>query len=139
MEKIRLPNNFIPRDYQIPLWDYFENGGTRAVAVWHRRAGKDASALNITACKAFERVGVYWHLLPHYAQARKVIWDAIDPVTGGKLIDQAFPKELRAQTYKQEMKIELKSGSLWQLAGSDNVDTLVGAPPVGVVFSDFAR
>ena len=36
------------------------------------------------------------------------------------------------------MKIELANGSVWQLAGSDNYNSLVGAPPVGVVFSEWA-
>jgi phage terminase large subunit len=35
------------------------------------------------------------------------------------------------------MLIELKSGSTWQLLGSDNYNALVGAPPVGLVFSEW--
>lgn len=33
------------------------------------------------------------------------------------------------------MMIHFKSGSTWQVAGSDNFNSLVGSPPVGVVFS----
>jgi hypothetical protein len=36
------------------------------------------------------------------------------------------------------MAIRFKSGSLWQLVGSDNFNSLVGSPPIGVVFSEFA-
>jgi hypothetical protein len=36
------------------------------------------------------------------------------------------------------MAIRFKNGSLWQLVGSDNYNSLVGSPPVGVVFSEFA-
>jgi hypothetical protein len=36
------------------------------------------------------------------------------------------------------MKIELLSGSIWQLCGSDNYDSLVGSNPVGIVFSEFS-
>jgi hypothetical protein len=36
------------------------------------------------------------------------------------------------------MLIELVNGSTWQLAGSDNYDSLVGSNPVGVVFSEWS-
>ena len=54
------------------------------------------------------------------------------------MIDQAFPKEIRTNTRSQEMQIELKSGSIWQLCGSDNFDALVGANPRGVIFSEWS-
>jgi phage terminase large subunit len=119
------------------LWRYLENGGRRAVAVWHRRAGKDSTALNWTAPAAHERVGVYWHMLPTQAQGRKTIWDGIDRA-GRRMIDQAFPAALRSSVNKQEMKIELKCGSIWQVVGSDNYNSLIGANPVGVVFSEYS-
>ena len=39
MPEIVLPNNWTLRPYQKRLWSYLEKGGSRAVAVWHRRAG----------------------------------------------------------------------------------------------------
>src|SRR3954453_16142800 len=36
------------------------------------------------------------------------------------------------------MLIETVNGSIWQMAGSDNFDSLVGSNPVGVVFSEWA-
>lgn len=113
-------------------------GGKRAVAIWPRRHGKDDLALHYTACAAHERVGVYWHLLPQQNQARKAIWDAVNPHTGRRRIDDAFPRELRETTREQDMLIRFKSGSTWQVIGSDNYDALVGTPPIGVVFSEWA-
>jgi len=135
-----IPNNWRPRDDQRPLWDYLEQHihKGRAVEVAHRRWGKDDVALNFTAASAHERIGNYWHMLPMYAQARKAIWDAINPKTGKKRIDEAFPQALRKKTNSQEMKIEFNCGSIWQLVGSDNYDSLVGSPPIGVVFSEYA-
>ena len=136
--QICIPNAWNPRPYQRRLWDYFAKGGRRAVAVWHRRCGKDSLALNLEAAKALtERVGVYWHMLPLNTQARKVIWDGVDRY-GRRMIDQAFPKELRLSTNDQEMKIVFKNGSVWQCVGSDNYDALVGSNPVGVVFSEYS-
>jgi hypothetical protein len=138
VSQIELPNKWKPRDYQEPLWKYMHGGGRRAIAIWPRRHGKDDLALQFTACAAHERVGVYWHLLPQQNQARKAIWDAVDPHTGQKRIDWAFPKELRDTTREQDMMIRFKCGSTWQVIGSDNYDALVGTPPVGVVFSEWA-
>lgn len=138
MPTICLPNNWTPRPYQRPLWDYLERGGKRAVAVWHRRAGKDEIALHHAAVKLHERVGNYWHMLPEASQARKAIWEAVNPHTGRRRIDEAFPKELRETTRENEMLIKFKIGSTWQVVGSDNYDSLVGAPPIGIVFSEYA-
>lgn len=138
MARIELPNKWQPRAYQEPLWKYLHGGGRRAIAIWPRRHGKDDVALHFTACAAHERVGTYWHLLPQQNQARKAIWDAIDPHTGMRRIDNAFPPALRDTTREQDMLIRFKSGSTWQVIGSDNYDALVGTPPIGVVFSEYA-
>lgn len=138
MAKIRLPNGWTPRDYQMPAWEYLEQGGKHAELIWHRRSGKDEIALHRTACAAFERQATYWHMLPEASQARKAIWEAINPHTGKRRIDEAFPQELRANTKDQEMMIRFVNGSTWQVLGSDNYNSLVGSPPAGVVFSEWA-
>jgi phage terminase large subunit len=135
---IKLPHIWTPRPYQERLWNFLCEGGRYAVVCWHRRAGKDDICLHHTACAAHERVGNYWHMLPMYAQARKAIWDAVNPHTGMKRIDEAFPEELREATNDQEMKIKFKNGSTWQVVGSDNVNSLVGAATAGMVFSEYA-
>ena len=122
----------------MPLWAFLVRGGKRACYTWHRRAGKDDIGLHHTACSIFKRPGTYWYLLPQAEQARKAIWTAVDPHTGTKRIDWAFPEELRSVTRNNEMYIEFKNGSTWQVVGSDNYNSLVGSPPVGVVLSEYA-
>lgn len=136
--RLPLPHDWKPRPYQGPLWNYLANGGRRAVAAWHRRAGKDDVLLNHVACAAHERVANYWYCLPAYAQARKALWEAVSPHTGIRRIDQAFPQELRAGTHEQEMRIKFKNGSSFQLIGSDSFDAVVGSTPAGIVFSEYA-
>lgn len=136
--KIQLPNGWRPRDYQMPAWKYLENGGKHAELIWHRRSGKDEIALHRAACAAFERQATYWHMLPEASQARKAIWEAINPHTGKRRIDEAFPQSLRANTKDNEMMIRFINGSTWQVLGSDNFNSLVGSPPAGVVFSEWA-
>lgn len=138
MATVQIPNNWTPRAYQRPAWDYLEAGGKHAELVWHRRSGKDEVGLHRTAVATFERTAAYWYMLPEYKQARKAIWDAINPKTGKKRIDEAFPHEIRKSTRGQEMMIEFKSGSTFQVVGSDNPDSLVGSPPAGIVYSEWA-
>jgi phage terminase large subunit len=138
LARIRLPNNWRPRDYQLPLFSYLENGGKRAINIWHRRAGKDEVCLHWAATQMVERPATYWHMLPEYAQGRKAIWTAVNPHTGKRRIDEAFPKELRENTNEQEMFIRFKTGATWQVVGSDRYDSTVGSPPAGVTFSEWA-
>lgn len=138
MPTVRLPNEWRPRSYQRPAWDALERGTKRALLVWHRRAGKDDLILHRTAVAAHERTANYWHCLPKYEQARKAIWEAINPHSGKRRIDEAFPPEIRARTDNSSMVIELKCGSMWRVVGSDNPDSLVGAPPAGISFSEWA-
>lgn len=138
MAEIDLPNGWKPRPYQRKLWKYLASGGRYAFQIAHRRWGKDEIALHNTACSAFERVGTYWHMLPEAAHARKAIWTAINPHTGKRRIDEAFPPEIRKTTREQEMFIEFVNGSTWQVGGSDRYNTLVGSSPAGVVFSEWA-
>jgi len=122
----------------MPIWTYMERGGKRGLLVAHRRYGKDDIALHFTATQAMLLPGNYWHMLPQYSQARKVIWTAINPKTGKKRIDEAFPPEIRVKTREQDMSVELINGSVWQLVGSDTYNTIVGAPPRGIIFSEWA-
>lgn len=134
---MRIPNDWEPRPHQLPLLRALGSGIKRAVCVWHRRAGKDSASLNYTATAALQRVGVYWHMLPTAAQGRKVVWDGIDG-NGRRIVDQVFPAAIRKTTHSNEMRIELVNGSIWQCVGSDNYDSLVGANPVGVIFSEYS-
>ena len=110
----------------------------RLIEVAHRRWGKDAIALDCTRKHALDRPASYWHCLPEYSQARKAIWTAVDPHTGQRRIDDAFPPEIRESTNDQEMFIKLRNGSTWQIVGSDRFDSLVGSGVAGVVFSEWA-
>ena len=138
MTTLRLPHNWRPRPYQEPVWDHLKAGGKRTVLRWHRRSGKDEALLHHTCCAAHERVGNYWYMLPQYSQARKSMWDAINPHSGKRRMDEVFPAEVIAKQNHQEMMIQLKCGSTFQLVGSDNYNSLVGSPPVGLVFSEYS-
>lgn len=136
--EINLPHDWEPRDYQKPAWDSWLGGCNRQLLIWHRRAGKDDINLRMHAVGAFNRVGTYWHMLPEYAQARKAIWDAVNPRTGRRRIEEAFPDALIESKRDNDMFIRFVNGSTWQVVGSDNYDSLVGTPPVGITLSEWA-
>lgn len=115
-----------------------DGGGLRGYMVAHRRWGKDDVGLHWAAKASFKRIGNRWHMLPVKEQARKAIWKAVNPHTGKKRIDEAFPLEIRKKTNDQEMFIEFINGSTWQVLGSDSYDSHVGAAPLGIVFSEWA-
>jgi phage terminase large subunit len=131
---------WLPRYHQMPLWGYLRDGGKRAIAIWHRRAGKDEICMHYAAyCAATStKARNFWHCLPEYNQGRKAIWTAVNPHTGVRRIDEVFPLSWRASTNDNEMFIRLKSGSTWQVVGSDRYDALVGSSAAGVTFSEYA-
>ena len=131
-------NGWTPRPHQIELWKYLDQGGKRAMAVWHRRAGKDEICLHHIAMSMLRRVGNYWHCLPEYTQARKAIWDAVNPHSGVRRIDEAFPQELRATTRDHDMMLRFHNGSTFSCIGSDSYDRTVGSSAAGCVFSEYA-
>lgn len=127
------------RWYQRNFHEYLVNTpNARAIEIAHRRWGKDEITLNATCELAHKRVASYWHCLPEYEQGRKALWTAINPHTGKRRIDEAFPPEIREGKDEQQMFIKLKCGSTWQIVGSDKYNSLVGAGIGGVVFSEWA-
>ena len=110
----------------------------RAIAIWHRRAGKDEIVLNGFRELMHKRPGTYWHCFPEYKQARKAIWNGVNGHTGKRRIDEAFPPAIRKRTQDDDMFIETIWGSTWQLLGSDRFDATVGSGPVGVAYSEWA-
>lgn len=130
-------NRFRPREYQIPLIDAVENKGyKRVIAILPRRAGKDVACWNLVIREALRTVGVYYYIFPTYSQAKKVIWESVTN-DGMRFLDY-IPKQVISSTNSQEMRIRLTNGSLIQLVGSDNIDSLMGTNPRGIVYSEYA-
>jgi len=146
---IQLPHKYSPRPYQQPFLTAMDNGFLRAVLVWHRRAGKDKSLVNFVAKKMMERVGAYYYFFPTYRQGKKILWKGMDR-DGVPFLDH-FPQALRyGKPNDTDMSLQFmhptateeagspKPGSLFQVIGTDNIDSIVGTNPVGCVFSEFA-
>lgn len=130
-------NEFKPRPYQLPIFDALENKGYRRVlAILPRRAGKDVCGFNVMLRAALRVVGVYYYIFPEYSQGKKVIWDSI--TNDGRRFLDYIPREIVQSTNSQELKISLTNGSIIQIVGSNNYDSIMGTNPRGVIFSEYA-
>ena len=125
------------RPYQQDAYDKYTAGIKRHMHIWHRRAGKDVFCLSLARNESRKRIGGYIHFFPKHVQAKRAIWQGIDPKKGARFIDIAFGDQ-EADRNNTDMLIEMYNGSTWQLLGSDNYDRIVGSNAVGVVFSEWA-
>jgi hypothetical protein len=84
-----------------------------------------------------QRVGGYYYMFPELKQGRKVLWDGKDKDGLGFL--EHFPYELRrGDPNNSEMKITYKNGSIFQVVGSDRIDSNLGTNPVFLTFSEYS-
>ncbi len=139
MTQVLLPAyDWEPREQQLAGWNALMEGKKTVVLAWHRRMGKDEVALHNAAIKAMQRVGNYWHMLPMQEQARKALWEGVNPRTGRVRWKDAFPPEIIKHVDNQAMKVTFQNDSTWQLLGSDNYNSLVGGTPIGITMSEAA-
>lgn len=134
---IELPYRFKPRAYQEVMLSQVPTHYKRGCFVWHRRAGKDATAWNLMIREAVKKSAIYYYIFPSYRQGRKAIWEAVDSRTGLKFLDY-IPKELIAGIHDTEMRITFVNGSILRVCGSEDINTLMGTPPYGVVYSEYS-
>lgn len=134
--KVRIPD-FEPRPYQLEFLQAMDSGYKRAVLVWHRRAGKEIACWNYMIREACcGRVGTYVYFFPTSRLGRRILWDGANK--DGKRFINYIPHQLIQGTPNSvEMKISLKSGSVIQIMGTDQIIN-VGINPIGCVFSEFS-
>ena len=169
--RIQVPHNFSMRSYQMKAaaamdarigGDQMKRAYSRAMTVWHRRAGKDAFWLNqmIKEMVRATYCGTYLYIFPVLTQGRRDLWDAkTSPDTGGRPFRSFFPPELVMESSETEMQITLhplahqnptpmsngkggvkKVGSVFQIMGTDkkSIENIRGINTVGVVFSEYS-
>jgi hypothetical protein len=130
-------SKFTLRPYQLPILTAIENKGyRRVVAIMPRRAGKDMTAWFLAIRSCLRKPIVCFYIFPTYAQGKKILWDSL--MNDGTRILDLIPDEVVEAKNSQEMKIRFKNGSLIQIVGSDNVDSLVGTNPQLCIFSEYA-
>jgi phage terminase large subunit len=133
---VRLPNDFTPRPYQRRYMAHFDNGGKRAIWVVHRRGGKDLTAMHQTVKEDAPSSGSLLARLPDLLsgpqsdlgrlhQRRQADHRSGVPARAGEAEERA--RDVR----RAALRISLAA------VGLDKIE-VVGAGPVGVVFSEYA-
>lgn len=97
---------------------------------WGRRTGKSTLAANLTLMAATQVIGRYWIVAPTYKQAKNIYW--LD------IIHNQIPRELIKKKNEQELTITLINGSVIELKGADNEDSLRGAGIKGLILDEYA-
>ena len=137
MLEYKFPYELTLRPYQYPFWNaYIYDNIKRGVVVWPRRNGKDLISLNILITKALQRKGLYLYGAPFYVQVRSIIWAGSDD--GGRKFLDYIPRDLVTKRNESRLELHLVNGSVIRLFGSDNIDSIVGNNPVGIVFTEFS-
>jgi hypothetical protein len=136
---VLMPNEWMPRWYQIPAWKALDEGCKRVLMLWHRKAGKDTLALNWVATQMALEPTSCLYLFPEFGQAKRTVFRELNDV-GQTYLDQAFPEDIRGgnRANSQEAFLKLYNGSVFQLGGFDNIDRYIGSNPKIVVMSEFA-
>jgi len=131
-------SKFQPREYQIPILAALgPKKYKRVLAVLPRRSGKDVVAFNWCIHQCLKKPAkIIYYIFPTYSQAKKVIWDSLTK-DGQRFLD-FIPAEVVESMNTSDLKVRFKNGSLLQLLGSDNYDSLMGTNPSGCVFSEYA-
>lgn len=140
---VEVPYHFTPYEHAHPLIYALEGGIKRACVAWHRRASKSVNihaAWTVPQC--FKRPGSYWHVFPTYKQGRQVAWEESTQILDAdgmpRKFRDFFPPQTIIRDRDDEMTLWLEGGAKWSVVGSDQVDRLVGANPVGVVFDEYS-
>jgi phage terminase large subunit len=158
---VEIPHLYSPRSYQKPVMAFMDQGGKRAITVWHRRSGKDKTWLNqiIKRMVLAPFCGTYLHVFPKLTQGRRDLWDAkSSPEAGGLPFRAHFHPQLVMESSETEMQITLKPmphqrpqpipdgrggqklvGSIFQVMGTDkeSLENVRGINAAGVVFSEY--
>jgi hypothetical protein len=130
--EINVPmDTFQPNEWAKQVW----NHPARFKQIcWHRRARKTTLAINKLikeACLTEKRT--YAYIGPTYAQAKGIVWR--DPM----MLKRYLPRELlNKDPNETELYCEFNSGSVLQIRGADDPDSLRGVGYAGVIFDEWA-
>ena len=143
MASVVLPHNFMPRQYQTPIFVNVLGDGEAAplrkkhLVMMSRRSGKTLSLMHIMATQMVLEPNAYLILLPEAVQARRVLWSG-KTEEGIDMLDAVFPPEIVAAKNATNMTIKLINGSMLTIGGADNINSLMGGQYKGVILDEAA-
>jgi len=143
--EITIPYNFTARNYQIPflkaVQDSMEGRSEKRyfMQIWHRRSGKDKSNIaDVAPRRLLQSPILAKYVYPTLVMGRDNLWDGIGS-DGFKFLDH-IPEFIRqGQANGTRMTIPIKGGSIFQVAGADNPDSLRGGNAKLYIFSEWSE
>lgn len=104
------------------------------VVCWHRRARKTTMALNILIQECCANRGqTYGYVAPTYTQAKSIA--VVDPM----MLKRYCPSEVCSKTFNEsELRQEFITGSVLEMKGADNPDSIRGVGWKGVILEEWA-
>lgn len=133
---MEVPAHYSPRDYQL---DFLQGIRDARIAVleWARRSGKTMTVFSYAVSRMVEETMTVVIVYPTKKQGKRSFWDNIEN-DGFKTIEH-IPQSLilRQTNSDDDMRIELKNGSVFTLMGADNPDALRGANGKIYIFDEF--
>lgn len=94
-----------------------------------RRWGKSVLSQLVILKWAVENNGLYWIVSPTYRQSKQIHW---------RQLQQIIPRSWVAKKNEVELSITLTNGSLIELKGADNPDSLRGVKLRGLIIDEIA-
>lgn len=132
---MQIPINFSPRDYQAEALAALDNGSVMNVWCWSRRGGKDFTGFGYAVKKMVEQPMNVVLVFPTKEQGKNSFWNNTEN-DGFKTIEH-IPQALIASQDNSNMRIVLKNGSVFQVMGATEPDSLRGANAKLYIFSEF--
>lgn len=127
-QTITIPYNYRVKAHVIP---FLASKKRFKIAVMHRRAGKTRMALNHQIMKAVQKKGIYYFILPTYAQAKVVVFD--------ELLKDHLPQQIVEKKNDSELAVYYKNGSIQRFVGSEDADKHRGINPIDAHFDEFSE
>ena len=112
---------------QAKVW---ESPSRYRVLVAGRRFGKTTLAVVELIISALSKPdSLLWYVSPTYRQSKMICW---------KLLQKLLPPELTVKKNESELSVQFANGSIIELKGADNRDSLRGTGLDGIVIDEFA-
>jgi len=143
--EITIPNNFKARDYQLDflkaVQDSIEGRSDKRyfMQIWHRRSGKDKTNIaDVAPRRLLHSPTLVKYVYPTLVMGRDNLWDGMGS-DGYKFLNH-IPNNIRnGQANSTRMTIPIKGGSIFQVAGADNPDSLRGGNAKLYIFSEWSE
>ena len=116
--------------------EYLQSKKRFRVLKWHRGSHKTTHMLHRALIRCVKEVGLYWHIFPYLNEGTDTVWK--DPSTN---VFRWIPPQMMKNIHVDNSahSLTFPNGSVYQLKGADNPDSLRGAKPKHVFVDEYGE